>query len=260
VFTAMVHDLAWRRTPESFPPRGRRWHEAALHRLARRATSVVVPSEQVAEELGSSAAGWDRSQIVVIPEGADRLPPPDDVAASAVLRRLGIRGDYLLTVSTVEPRKNLARLVAAYCAARTSIPGQLPLVVVGPAGWGGSVEPAAGVVMAGWVEEPVLSALYASARLVAYVPVTEGFGLPAVEAMWAGAPVVVSSGVPSAAPGLPAVDPFDTDAIAAALVKAATDEVWRKELIASGLRHAGRLRWSETARRHLAWWTELRSK
>ena len=88
---------------------------------------------------------------------------------------------------------------------------------------------------------------------------TEGFGLPAVEAMWAGAPVVVSSGVPSAPPSLPAVDPFDVDAIAAALVKAVTDEAWRKGMIVVGSAHAGGLKWAETARRHLAWWTGLRS-
>ena len=109
LFTAMVHDLAWRRSPESFPARGRRWHEAALQRMAARASAVVVPSAQVADDLTLSAAGWDRSQIVVIPEGADRLPPPDEVAASQALRRLGVAGDFLLTVSTLEPRKNLAR-------------------------------------------------------------------------------------------------------------------------------------------------------
>lgn len=259
VFTAMVHDLAWRRFPESFPRRGRRWHEDSLHRLARQATAVVVPSEQTAADLAAAAVGWDRAQITVIPEGADHLPPPDGAAAAAALRRLGVRGDYLLTVGTLEPRKNLARLIAAYSAARSFLPETLPLVVVGPAGWGGSIAPTAGVVLAGRLDEPVLSALYASARLVAYVPVTEGFGLPAVEAMLAGAPVVASSGVPSAAQAIPTVDPLDVDAIASALVKAATDDVWRAQLVAAGRRHAGSLSWAETAKRHLAWWTGLRS-
>ncbi len=256
----MVHDLAWRQIPDCLTPAGLRWHEAALHRLASQATAVVVPSEQTAAEVISAAVGWDSSQVTVIPEGADRLPPPDDAASGAALGRLGVRGDFLLTVSTLEPRKNLGRLVAAYSAARSSLPEPLPLVVVGPAGWGPALAPSPGVVLAGRVDEPVLSALYASARVVIYVPLTEGFGLPAVEAMWAGAPVVVSSGVPSAAAAVPTVDPLDVDAIAAALVKAVTDEEWRAGLIAAGVRHAAGLSWAETARRHLAWWSELRSR
>ncbi len=259
LLTAMVHDLAWRRFPESFPPRGRRWHEDGLRRLAREGAAVVVPSEQTAGELASASAGWDVSQIVVIPEGADHLPAPDAGAASGFLRRLGVDGPYLLTVSTLEPRKNLERLVAAYGAVRSALPEPWPLVVVGPAGWGPALAPAPGVVLAGRAEEAVLSALYTSARVVAYVPLAEGFGLPAVEAMSAGAPVVVSSGVPSAIPALPGVDPFDVDAIAAALLRAATDDSWRAELITAGRRHAAGLSWKETARRHLAWWTALRS-
>jgi glycosyltransferase involved in cell wall biosynthesis len=259
LLTAMVHDLAWRRFPESFPRRGRRWHEDGLHRLAREATAVVVPSEQTAGELASASAGWDMSRITVIPEGADHLPAPDAALASAFLRRLEVRGPYLLTVSTLEPRKNLVRLVAAYGALRPSLPEPWPLVVVGPPGWGPALAAAPGVVMAGHVDEGVLSGLYGSARAVAYVPLAEGFGLPAVEAMSAGAPVVVSSGVPSAASAVPAVDPFDVDAIAGALLRAATDESWRADLVTAGARHVAGLSWKETARRHLAWWTKLRS-
>ena len=259
ILTAMVHDLAWRRFPESVPARGRRWHEDGLRRLAREAAAVVVPSEQTADELGSASAGFDTSRIVVIPEGADGLPAPDAVAAAAFLRRLDVDGPYLLTVSTLEPRKNLERLVAAYAAIRSSLPEPWPLVVVGPPGWGPALAPAPGVVLAGRADEAVLSALYASARVVAYVPLAEGFGLPAVEAMSAGAPLVVSSGVPSATPAVTGVDPFDVDAIAGALFRAGTDEAWRAELVAAGRQHAAGLSWEETAGRHLAWWTSLRA-
>ena len=91
-------------------------------------------------------------------------------------------------MSTLEPRKNLDRLVAAYGPVRSVLPEPWPLVVVGPADGGPHWRRRPGVVLAGRAEEAVLSALYASARVVAYVPLAEGFGLPAVEAMSAGAP------------------------------------------------------------------------
>ena len=73
---------------------------------------------------------------MIVPEGADHLPEPDHAAAEAMLERLGVSGPYLLTVSTLEPRKNLVRLVEAYALAKPRLPGNWPLLVVGPDGWG----------------------------------------------------------------------------------------------------------------------------
>jgi len=253
-----VHDVAWRSMPEAFPARGRRWHAAALRRAATRAALIVVPSEQTAEAVLSAGVGVSMARLVVVSEGADHLAEPDIAGGEALLGRLGVAGEYLLTVSTLEPRKNLGRLLEAYALARPRLPEPWPLVVVGPSGWGRSpsaarVGPGAGVVFAGAVEGGTLAAIYARARLCAYVPIVEGFGLPVVESMAQGTPVV-SSRVPSSAGASLEVDPTDPASIAEGLVSAAVDEVTRRALVTKGLARAGELRWVDTARAHVGVW------
>lgn len=249
--SVMVHDLAWRHFPDAYPDRGRRWHEAALGRARARARLLLVPSATVADDL--LAAGVPAARVEVVEEGCDHLAPPDDAAAGALLARLGVTGDFVLTVSTLEPRKNLPRLLAAYDSVADRLP---PLVVVGPAGWGPEVRPGPGVVLAGLVTGGSLAGLYRRARVMAYVPLREGFGLPVVEAMSCGAPVVASA-VPSAGGAALQVDPFDTDAIAGALVRAATDDALRAELIAGGRERAAALTWDAAARHHLELWNMM---
>jgi glycosyltransferase involved in cell wall biosynthesis len=249
-----VHDLAWRHVPGTFPARGRRWHEAALKRALRRADAFVVPSRQTADDL--VAAGAPARRVNVIEEGCDHLPPPDPVAAKEFRAAHGVEGEYLLTVSTLEPRKNLLRLVAAYEAARPRLPEPWPLLVVGPVGWGDALAPRPSVVLAGWTAGGVLSGLYADARLVATVPLFEGFGLPAVEAMAFGAPVVASP-QPSSAGVAYEVDPTDVDAIADGLVRVATDDRLRDDLVAAGHDRAAGLTWATTAARHTELWESM---
>lgn len=258
-----IHDLAWREFPEAATARGRHWHEASLRRALRRADAVVAPSEPVAEAL---AAAGTSVPVVVVPLGADHLPPPDRPAAERLLGRLGVTGPYLLSVGTLEPRKNLHRLVSAYQTARPSLPEPWPLVVVGPRGMG-DVGPAEGggapgVVPAGPVDDGVLAALYEKARLLAYVPLGEGYGMPPVEAMTFGTPVVASRGVPSVhtsdGPAALIVDAGSTDDIAGGLVAAATDGPGRDELSRRGLDLVRSRTWREAAGRHLELWRSLR--
>ncbi len=250
-----LHDLAWRQLPDAFPARGRRWHEAALGRAVERASLFVVPSRITADALLS--AGAQAARVEVVDEGSDHLPAPDHGGADVLLARLGVAGPFLLSVGTLEPRKNLPRLVAAYQAARPRLPEPWPLVVVGPPGWGDQA-PARddGVVMAGWVADPVLASLYGKARLVAYVPLLEGFGLPALEAMATGTPVVASP-MPSTGDAALVADPRDIDAIAAALVAAATDDDLRADRVAAGTQRAAALTWEATARAHVDLWRSL---
>jgi glycosyltransferase involved in cell wall biosynthesis len=250
-----VHDLLWRRVPAAYPPRGRRWHEAALRRALRRSDRFIVPADVVASDLVEAGASSDK--VHVIPMGSDHLPPPDIQGAHDLLVPMGVEGPFLLSVGTLEPRKNLSRLVEAYGRVRGALPEPWPLVLVGPTGWGERVKPETGVVLTGLVNPSELSALYAMARLLAYVPLVEGFGLPPVEGMALGTPVVASP-LPSTAGAAFEVDPLDVDSIAAGLLAVATDEATRARLRQLGRERSAELRWSGIARRHVAVWEEVR--
>jgi glycosyltransferase involved in cell wall biosynthesis len=255
--TVMVHDLGWRRNPELTTSRGRRWHEAALGRVLSSPAELIVPSVGIAEDLEEAGSSPDR--IHVIAEGADHLPRPDLDAAERLLRRHGIEGEFILTVSTLEPRKNLQALVAAHdqAARCTEVP---PLLIVGPSGWG-DVEVAASdrVVLAGPADPGVLAALYATCTLFAYVPVHEGFGLPPLEAMAQGAPVLASTAVPSMehAPVVASVAASSVDEIADGIVAALGDRAALLAAGSAGRSHAGRSRWVDVAAAHVALWREL---
>lgn len=252
-----VHDLAFRALPATFPARGRRWHEAALARALRHAAAFVVPADPVADALVE--AGAPRSVVRVIPEGADHLPAPDLASADALLAQIAVTGPFLLAVGTLEPRKNLARLVRAYARARPALEEPWPLVVAGPTGWGPSsagLAGATGVVLAGQVDDRVLAGLYARARVLCYVPLLEGFGLPVAEAMHAGLPVVASA-VPSAGDAALVVDPADEESIAQGLVRAAQDETVRARLVAAGRARAAAHTWRACAAAHVALWAEV---
>ena len=259
----MVHDLAWRRLPGAYPARGRAWHEQALRRAAATAAGFVVPSEATGEDLLGAGLGIKEGRVRVIEEGVDHLEPPDGAAADALLDRLSLRpaDGFLLTVGTLEPRKNLGRLVEAYELARPRLAEPWPLLVVGPPGWGDTASSGVlarpGVVPVGRLEGGVLTALYGRARCVAYVPLVEGFGLPAVEAMAAGAPVVATAGLPSPKGAALEADPLDAAAIAEAIVTASLEGAEREQLRSAGLRRAAELRWSDCAAGHVALWAEL---
>lgn len=243
--SVFIHDMAWREVPDAFPVRGRRWHEDALGRARVRAQLFLTPSRRSADAL--LADGFPAAAVEVVPEGCDHLP---------LHARLG-DGSYFLAVSTMEPRKNLTRLLAAYAQAQPRLRHPWPLKVVGPTGWGEAIRPAAGVEFVGRVSDPRLADLFAGARLLAYVPLVEGFGLPPVEAMRAGVPVLCSSTVPSATSGAHVVDATDVDAISEGLVRVAEDDELREALRAAGAARAAALTWRATAEAHVALWERL---
>jgi glycosyltransferase involved in cell wall biosynthesis len=250
---ACIHDLAWRCVPETFPPRARRWHEAALARTLRRGRRFIVPSTATADAL--TWAGAPPGTVRVVEEGCDHLALPDWDRARARLAEAGVDGPYLLSVGTLEPRKNLSRLLQAFARAQPRLPEPWPLVVVGPRGWGPTVAPQPGVILLGEAGAGVLSGLYSAARCLAYVPLLEGWGLPAIEAMAVGTPVVASP-MPSTAGQALEVDPRDIDGMADAIVAAATDEELRSDLVAKGKARASGLTWARAARAHVQVWEE----
>jgi glycosyltransferase involved in cell wall biosynthesis len=261
-----VHDVAWRRHPETTTPRGARWHEAALCRARDSGASLVVTSKFVAADLMSDGVASER--ITIVHGGSDHFVPEDQAQTDALLRRLEVSGEFLLTVSTLEPRKNVDRLLEAYARIRPQLPEPWPLVIVGPAGWGpvlSSSPDQPGVVFAGAVSDATLTGLYRRARAFAYVPLTEGYGLPPLEAMRFGTPSVITNQVPSVIdldeagpPPARIADPFDVADIAAGLFAVLTDEDLRADLARRGEAHARSRTWRTAARQHLGLWRSLR--
>jgi glycosyltransferase involved in cell wall biosynthesis len=249
-----VHDLAFHHHPEAYPPAGRAWHEQSMRVAAAEAAMLLTPSAATAADL-TELYGVEAGRIAVTPLGAG-LGPADQPAARKLLAELGVPGPFLLAVGTREPRKNLPRLLAAFAAAAPELPGH-HLVVVGPAGWGPGLEPpgaGARVVLAGRVPDATLAGLYELADGLAYPSLYEGFGLPVLEAMAAGTPVLTSdrSSLPEVAGDAALlVDPADEQAIAAALVRLATDEALRTRLRAAGPSRAAAYTWQRCA--ELTW-------
>jgi len=246
-----LHDLAWRHVPFAYPRHGRKWHEKAFMRALREGSGFVVPSEVVASQL--IEAGAEERLVTVIEPGSDHLRVIDASGAEQAIERLGVRRPYMLSVATLEPRKNLPALFEAYQKIRGSLPGEWQLVVVGPRGWGSDVSPGAGVHLAGAVTTDQLSALYQCAELLAYVPLLEGYGLPPLEAMRAGIPVVASP-IPSTGTAAFEVDPRRVESIAEGLLAVATDSSLRDRLVAAGNQRAATLTWEACATKHVALW------
>ncbi len=232
-----VHDLAILRFPEAFP----RWHRlygrAGLARVLSAADAIIAVSEFTKQQT-VELIGVPEERIRVIPNGVDSVFGVDGPRAD---------GEYVLAVATLEPRKNLANAVEAARLAGVE------LRVVGARGWGG-------VDVPGWVGEipdPELAALYRGARCVLYPSIYEGFGLPVLEAMACGTPVVTSRGAVMeeiAGGAAVLVDPFDPSSIANGIAKA---EASRDKLVPLGFTRAHGFTWKRTADAVVALWREL---
>jgi glycosyltransferase involved in cell wall biosynthesis len=245
-----VHDVAFRHFPEAYPASGRHFHERAARIAVAEAARVLVPSAATAHDL-ADLYGLEPERVAVIPLGADPPAHADPAPARRLLERLGVRGPFVLAVGTLEPRKNLPRLVAAFAEAAADLP-EHHLVVVGPTGWGKALSGTvpARVVLAGAVEDRVLEGLYAASDGLAYPSLYEGFGLPVLEAMARGLPVLTSdrSSLPDVAGGAALlVDPTDVPAIAKGLIELLSNHALRERLAADGRRRAATFTWQATA-------------
>jgi glycosyltransferase involved in cell wall biosynthesis len=229
------HDLAVLRHPETFNRWTRTYSRLALPRVAKAARRLITVSEFTRREL-LDLLDVPEEKVRVIPNA---VGPPFEAQGDAAA------GDYVLAVSTLEPRKNLPRLVEAYRQAGLS---GLELLVAGAPGWGGVRVEGDGIRWLGEVRDEDLARLYRGARCVAYVSLYEGFGLPVLEAMACGAPVVAGRNDASeevAGSAAVLVDPLDPDAIAAGLGEAIDRS---DELRQRGLERARAFDWREVAR------------
>jgi glycosyltransferase involved in cell wall biosynthesis len=237
-----LHDLGFLRNPEWFTPHGVRFFHRFLDDIVAGDQLVIVPSEATADDCLS--AGIAAERITTIPWGNDRIVVSEEDRA-AIRSRLGVREDAVLFVGTVEPRKNLAGLVAAM----RLLPHR-QLVVVGPSGWG-DVDLGDATVL-GSLSDHEVAALMSSAGVLAYPSHHEGFGLPVLEAMGQGTPVVVTAGTApewiAGDAGL-AIDSSNPDALADAIERVLTDPALASRMGAMGLERAADRTWTETARR-----------
>lgn len=253
---ATVHDVTTKLFPAWHMWANRLLHRRRLDWIRRHAERVIIDAEatraDTARVLGLSV---DRLDVVPLARGTLTRP---GAAAGAVRTRFGLGEEpYVLYVGTLEPRKNLARLMEAFRRVPADL-GPLRLVLAGSWGWHSrtlrasvrSADVRRPVVVTGPVDDESLSALYAGARVFAYPSLYEGFGLPLLEAMAAGAPVLTSAGGACAEVAGEAallVDPSSTDAIASGLERLLRSDAERRRLAELGRARERGFTWRRTA-------------
>jgi glycosyltransferase involved in cell wall biosynthesis len=231
-----------------------RWR---LPRSARAAARIIVPLERVARQV-VERLGVERERVRVVPLGVDaRLKPPSLDARARVRARHHLNRPYILSVGNIEPKKNLPMLLRAFASLkRNGLPHEL--VIVGKRGWKcrdvlrlpAELDIEADVRFLGYVEDDDLAGLYGGAELFAFPSLVEGFGLPPLEAMACGTPVVASDAealvesTGDAAEHVPALDP---EALANAMRRVLSDAALRERLRAAGLARAARFTWPRAA-------------
>jgi glycosyltransferase involved in cell wall biosynthesis len=261
-----IHDLSFEHLPQTFKRRSRMQLRLTVRRSARNAAQIIALSQHArADLINTYHLRPELVNVVPLAAPAAFAPVTDDNELQRVRQTYGIQRDYILSVGSIQPRKNLRRLIEAYSLLRRESSGvKLPqLVLVGKNAWLYDETHRAlkdrgigeSIVLTGYVPESDLPALYSGALCFIYPSYFEGFGLPPLEAMKCGAPVIVGNKT-----SLPEVvgdaalmiDPFDIDAMAAAIKRVISDSDFRADLRDKGLERAKQFDWKETARQTLA--------
>lgn len=264
-----VHDLSHILYPQ-FHPRARvDYLNLTLGPSLARTSHVITVSEAVRQEMIERRL-MPPDRITAILEAADAaFRPHTPQMLDPAMQALGLRaGQYCLFVGTVEPRKNVERLIQAYELLPQDMRRECPLVIAGGKGWNSETVHAhmAKAQAEGWlryvsfVDQRWLPALYAGARLMAYPSLYEGFGLPIVEAMASGTPVLTSntSCMPEVAGGAAKlVNPLDMEDMAQALQECLGNEAWQADARAKGLARAASLSWDRCVEETVAVYRQL---
>ncbi len=256
-----VHDLSALRHPEWHPADRVRWYEGEFSVGVAHTTHFVTVSEFTRREM-IDLLGIAAERITVVPLAARRVFQPRSPEELAAFRaKSGWPREYVLFVGTMEPRKNLARALAAYARLPLQLRQRFTLVIAGSAGWGDrSVQDLANqlgiaeqVRFAGYVGDSSLAWLCAAARVLLWPSLYEGFGLPLLECMACGTPVI--AGRTSAMPELVGdagllVDPLDEADVSHALRSALEDDSLARKLAERGLQRSTHFSWSRCAAEH----------
>jgi glycosyltransferase involved in cell wall biosynthesis len=249
-----VHDLGYRPFPEAHPPRQWAYLELSTRFSARRATRILADSIATAADL-TRYYGTKQDKIQVVYPGVE-TPAVSDI--DVVRSKYDLPSQYYLFIGTLQPRKNIAAIAAAYARYREAVPEPVGLVLAGGEGWLYDPDWVAGidgVTLTGYIDEADKGALYAGALALVFPSLYEGFGFPVVEAMGCGTPVITSttSSLPELAgdAGL-LVDPTDEEAITRAMIRMHDDASLRTRLIALGRQKAASFTWDRAAQQALA--------
>lgn len=247
-----IHDLAFLADPTQATRHGNRFFRRGTELARRHARLVLVPSQATADEC--VAAGFDPDRLRIVPWGVT-VHDVSEADVAEARRRHGLTRPFVLFVGTVEPRKNLAGVIGGMQA----LAGRdLDLVLVGPDGWNEDLDArlraleGTGITVRrlGFVPLADLAPLYAACRAFCFPSLREGFGMPVLEAMAHGAPVVTAAGTATAEVGGDVallVDPRDHDAIGAALTEVVDDDDLAADLRRRGRERARAYPWSRTA-------------
>jgi alpha-1,3-rhamnosyl/mannosyltransferase len=233
--------------------------------ILRHATAIMVDSKNTCDDLRSLTGERD-ARVRVVPLGVDMPERPAPGLVESVLNKHGLTPGYMLFVGTIEPRKNLSRLVQAYASFESSEKAEVgDLVLVGAAGWMGRRELSRilsqhGVRWLGYLPQEELDALYAAAGIFVYPSLYEGFGLPVLEAMARGVPVVTSdsSSLREVGEGVAMlVDPEDPMELRKAMRRLSIDGSLRAELAELGRHRAADYSWDRTIAQTLETYREV---
>lgn len=252
-----IHDLIPMDHPEWFNPKFSSWYRWLFPKLAPRLRHVIAISEFTKGRV-MELLGVESERITVVPNGVDSaFTPRGPEEVAAVRRALGIPSErYLLSVSSVEPRKNIGRLLQAWERVSGRIGRDIHLVIAGAQGAslvfaGVRLEKLPDRVhFTGYVRQEDLPVLYSGALAFVYPSLYEGFGLPPLEAMAAGTAVVTSNGtsLPEVVGGdAVLIDPLSVESIAEGMLRVAEDGGLRERLRTAGRARAARLTWDNTA-------------
>lgn len=258
-----IHDISYEHLPETFNRRSAFQMKLTIRHTAQHAVRIITPSEYSRQDIIDTYKIEPEKVTTVLQAAPAHISKVDDNAElERIRKKYDLPDDYILGVGSVQPRKNLPRLIEAYSHLASQHSDLPPLILVGKKAWlsDSSIDSAAKFGVAdkvrftGFVPDEDLSAIYTAAKLFVYPSFFEGFGIPPLEAMQCGVPVI--AGNKTSIPEVVAdagilVDPFDIHGIADAMLRVLEDGDLQAELIEKGFQRAKQFSWKKAARETL---------